>query len=47
MKILKNNKKKNNFPIHPTPKGSGLSWGFFRKKYNQDITWGVEIIYNF
>lgn len=23
---------KNNSPIHPTPKGSGLSWNFFRKK---------------
>ena len=30
MKILKNNKKII-FPIHATPKGSGLSWGFFRK----------------
>ena len=23
-------KKKNNFPIHPTPKGGGLSWEIFR-----------------
>ena len=22
----------NNFPIHPTPNGSGLSWEIFRKK---------------
>ena len=27
-KIIKIIKKKNNFPIHPTPKGGGLSWEF-------------------
>lgn len=25
---------KNNFPIHPTPKGGGLSWEFSRKMFN-------------